>query len=318
MQKNKTCVQLCDPIKLSEGDVAAFVKRIDEDYNVNWMVDNLPAAATGLLEDGSVLYARGIPIGGVERDTGHYFLYNHHKLSIAVHEDPSYEGFRVVGFEVFPLSVSQSKGVHQECDEEGGMPVDAIAHMIIKGKEATPSVVFSYDVFFVPSPIQWASRWDIYLSMGGLYSDNVHWFSIINSMIISVFLTGMVAMIMVRALRADISRYNRVLTEEEKAEEREETGECLCCLPACLCVLVDCLLSLLLIEWFKLVAIRSYSSLMKPLVCVSHLHFIPLPLSICSRCAQAGSWCTATCSARPPSGPSPLPCLWAWARSCCA
>jgi hypothetical protein len=32
-----------------------------------------------------------------------------------------------------------------------------------------------------------------------------------------------VAMIVVRALRADISRYNRDLTEEEKAEEREET-----------------------------------------------------------------------------------------------
>lgn len=34
----------------------------------------------------------------------------------------------------------------------------------------------------------------------------------------------MVAMIMVRALRADIAKYNRVLTEEEKAEEREESG----------------------------------------------------------------------------------------------
>ena len=52
----------------------------------------------------------------------------------------------------------------------------------------------------------------------------VHWFSIINSLIISAFLTGMVAMILVRALRADIARYNRVLTEEEKAEEREESG----------------------------------------------------------------------------------------------
>jgi transmembrane 9 superfamily protein 2/4 len=141
-----------------------------------------------------------------------------------VHEDPSYEGFRVVGFEVYPLSVAQPGGVRKdECDEEG-MPVDQFPHAIIRGKEKTPKVTFSYDVFFVPSAIQWASRWDIYLSMGGLYSDNVHWFSIINSLIISVFLTGMVAMIMVRALRADITRYNRVLTEEEKAEEREETG----------------------------------------------------------------------------------------------
>jgi len=60
--------------------------------------------------------------------------------------------------------------------------------------------------------------------MGGLYSDYVHWFSIVNSIIIAVFLTGLVAMIMVRALRLDIQRYNRVLTEEEKAEEAEEKG----------------------------------------------------------------------------------------------
>lgn len=36
-------------------------------------------------------------------------------------------------------------------------------------------VGFSYDVEWKKSDIQWASRWDIYLSMGGLYNDNVHW-----------------------------------------------------------------------------------------------------------------------------------------------
>ncbi len=35
---------------------------------------------------------------------------------------------------------------------------------------------------------------------------------------------GMIAIIMVRALHKDFSRYNRVATDEEKAEDREETG----------------------------------------------------------------------------------------------
>ncbi len=35
---------------------------------------------------------------------------------------------------------------------------------------------------------------------------------------------GLVAMIMVRALYKDFSRYNRVATDEEKAEDKEETG----------------------------------------------------------------------------------------------
>lgn len=237
MKKNETCKQLCDAIQLTEDQVALLVKRIDEDYNVNWMVDNLPAAAVGLLEDGSTLYARGIPLGGIEHDTGSYFLYNHARMTIKYHEDPAYVGARVVGFDVWPLSIDQHAAVAPECDATGGngMPMDALQHLIIKpgpgaasagesSSPAPPSIVFSYDVYWVPSDVQWASRWDVYLSMGNLYSDNVHWFSIINSLIISVFLTGMVAMIMIRALSADITRYNRVVTDEERAEENEEKG----------------------------------------------------------------------------------------------
>jgi transmembrane 9 superfamily protein 2/4 len=68
------------------------------------------------------------------------------------------------------------------------------------------------------SDIKWASRWDTYLLMT---DDQIHWFSIINSLMIVLFLTGMVAMIMMRTLRRDISQYN----ELESAEEaQEETG----------------------------------------------------------------------------------------------
>lgn len=52
----------------------------------------------------------------------------------------------------------------------------------------------------------------------------MHWFSIVNSLLIVLFLTAMIAMILIRNLHRDIMRYNRVPTDEEKAEEREETG----------------------------------------------------------------------------------------------
>ena len=52
----------------------------------------------------------------------------------------------------------------------------------------------------------------------------VHWFSIVNSLLIVLFLTAMIAMILIRNLHRDIMRYNRIPTDEEKAEEREETG----------------------------------------------------------------------------------------------
>jgi transmembrane 9 superfamily protein 2/4 len=49
--------------------------------------------------------------------------------------------------------------------------------------------------------------------------DNIHWFSIVNSLMIVLFLSGMVAMIMVRTLRRDISQYNELESAEEAAEE---------------------------------------------------------------------------------------------------
>ena len=58
--------------------------------------------------------------------------------------------------------------------------------------------------------MHWASRWDIYLSMNGAVPDKVHWFSIVNSILIVLFLAFMVAMILIRALNMDISKYNRV------------------------------------------------------------------------------------------------------------
>ena len=77
-------------------------------------------------------------------------------------------------------------------------------------------VVFTYDVMFKMSDIRWASRWDTYLQM---MDDQIHWFSIINSLMILLFLSGMVAMIMVRTLRRDISQYNQLETVEEAQEE---------------------------------------------------------------------------------------------------
>jgi len=84
--------------------------------------------------------------------------------------------------------------------------------MVQEGEE----VIFSYDVVFKMSNIRWASRWDTYLLM---MDDQIHWFSIVNSLMIVVFLSGMVAMIMLRTLHRDISKYNQLETVDEASEE---------------------------------------------------------------------------------------------------
>lgn len=78
---------------------------------------------------------------------------------------------------------------------------------------------FTYEVEWVSSDIEWASRWDIYLNTS---DGQIHWFSIINSIIIIIFLTGsfpsypylisslaVMAVILLKTLRRDIASYNR-------------------------------------------------------------------------------------------------------------
>ncbi len=55
--------------------------------------------------------------------------------------------------------------------------------------------------------------------MQGNPDDEIHYFSIVNSLMIVLFLTGVVAMIMLRTLRKDISSYNEMQTLEEAQEE---------------------------------------------------------------------------------------------------
>jgi len=92
------------------------------------------------------------------------------------------------------------------------------------------TVLFTYDVTWRPSDVHWASRWDIYLSMNDAVPAKVHWFSIVNSLMIVVFLSALVCMILLKSVYGDISRYNmrsdevKPMTEEQKAEEREESG----------------------------------------------------------------------------------------------
>ena len=55
--------------------------------------------------------------------------------------------------------------------------------------------------------IRWASRWDYILNSSD--QSSVQWFSLVNSVLITVFLSAMVGMILVRSLHRDIVRYNK-------------------------------------------------------------------------------------------------------------
>lgn len=74
-----------------------------------------------------------------------------------------------------------------------------------KKLSAMTEVIWTYSVTFEASDIRWASRWDIYLTIEKADA-KIHWFSIANSLVTIAFLTGMVAVILVRVLRRDLVR----------------------------------------------------------------------------------------------------------------
>jgi len=48
-------------------------------------------------------------------------------------------------------------------------------------------VMWSYEINFEKSDVRWASRWNVYLEMSDV---NIHWFSVINSVVVVFFLAG--------------------------------------------------------------------------------------------------------------------------------
>merc|ERR1712232_10363 len=106
--RNTTCKVLCKQ-QLSVEQKEKFRSMIDDEYLVNWIVDNLPAATRYIrrADGGEFMYMNGFPVG-IERN-GRYYIHNHVKLDLKYHSSPyEYEGYRIVGFEVEPHSMTQA------------------------------------------------------------------------------------------------------------------------------------------------------------------------------------------------------------------
>lgn len=241
-KENHACNILCRKT-YDEKQAKKLSKFIDNEYKVQFWIDNLPGAQKFyyVLEnekgetldtsdmkdknkDGDLLYRydRGYFLG--EKTPDGHAIFNHLRFKISYHDEPgSYSGSRIVGFEFEPFSVKhqftggwKGKSTYLATCNAQHPVTDATPHQYVT---SGADVVFTYDVEYAPSATKWSQRWNIYFRDSN--PDNeIHWFSIINSLMIVVFLTGIVAMIMVRTLRRDISKYN----EEVVDDLAEETG----------------------------------------------------------------------------------------------
>jgi len=214
MAEGVECAVLCKDKVWDAKESKEVSYRVEHEYFVHLMMDNLPCATRFEMPDTrEIQYEPGYRLG-YSKD-GKNFINNHLKLDLKYHRDENNK-YRVVGFVVETASVDKS-----------GLEIDG-GKCKMTGAGSGPQEVssngetklhFTYQVSWEPSPVKWASRWDVYLEMS---DTQIHWFSIINSVVVVFFLSGIITMIIIRTLRRDIAKYN--MADEDLEESIEETG----------------------------------------------------------------------------------------------
>jgi len=188
MLQESYCRVLCQ-IVFDRAEAALLGRPIKDGYHHNWILDNLPSAATGMNRYGDKIrrYAGGFPVGFVAPDDKKMsYVYNHVNIHVGYNKHRHGEGgdgdFRVVRFAVEPLSIKHRFKDGYEWD---GMSRDAfdkpletctpVKHLtredvqenqVVKHGE---SVLFTYDVLWEESDEPWSTRWGMFGVFGWIH-----------------------------------------------------------------------------------------------------------------------------------------------------
>ena len=201
MMQNETCKALCSEKEFDEPSAKFVNRRIWQNYKLHWLVDGLPAGqlfnnpATGVQ-----FVVRGFPLGFIEEKKP--YLNNHYDIWLDYHQAENGENYRVVGVLVTPRSRRDSASLGDGKAECG----DPNTHLELDENGHT-KVTWTYSVYWRESSTAFSTRWDSYLR---ITDPQVHWFSLVTSAIVVILLCGMVAAVLMRALKKDIARYNRL------------------------------------------------------------------------------------------------------------
>jgi len=227
MMVNETCKELCTVPKFEKHQGFDLFKKLVSDgkYRMNMRMDNMPAVAlvevpfsAGTDLSTADLYAKkyvGLlgALIGYERD-GKYFVNNHINFWILYHPMPADEDGEINDVKygrVIAMYVA-TKSTTSACSESGesGSPE----------QEAKGDVKFTYSIRWVPSETKWASRWDPLLQMSQ-QDVATNSFAVVNSLLVTLCVSGVVAMILVRSLKRDLLRYQEI---DEMLGDEDDDG----------------------------------------------------------------------------------------------
>ncbi|XP_026541091.1 transmembrane 9 superfamily member 2-like [Notechis scutatus] len=225
----KVCMKSYDPQNPEDRNKLDFLKKgMQLNYQHHWIIDNMPVTWCYNVEDSLKYCNPGFPVGCYIASDGRikdfcmmsdefnkkntFYLFNHVDITITYHsgKDENWPGARLVAAQLEPKSFKHTDINNLSCK---GPPMEIPAEFNSK-----LDVIYTYSVKFEENNnIKWASRWDYILK--SMPHTNIQWFSIMNSLVIVLFLSGMVAMILLRTLHKDIARYNKMDSSEDAQEE---------------------------------------------------------------------------------------------------
>jgi len=241
--KTEECKKLCKKdYDLSNPDhvekLNFLMKGMFKNYEHHWIVDNMPITWCYPVEGDQQYCSIGFPMGCYVDNLGNpkdacvmnsafnkpdtFYLFNHVDIWITYHSGGGEawgvgfgeKGGRIISVKVTPRSVKHLNDPTASSCSNNARPMEISS----RTREKQLTIYYTYSVYFSKdNSIKWSSRWDYILE--SMPHTNIQWFSILNSLVIVLFLTGMVAMILLRTLHKDIARYNQIDSEDDVQEE---------------------------------------------------------------------------------------------------
>uniref|UniRef100_A0A0N4ZZ31 Transmembrane 9 superfamily member n=1 Tax=Parastrongyloides trichosuri TaxID=131310 RepID=A0A0N4ZZ31_PARTI len=237
-KEEKICQKLCTKnYKKGNNDDLAKLKLLMKgmkfNYQHHWIIDNMPVSFCFVNQQNLNVCTTGFPMGcyvtpqGRQKDAcvldsrykdpDSHYIFNHVDIQVEYRDmthDPNFFedkiGGRIIHIKIQPRSINHKSESEMDCGYDS-------EPLPLKVGDKDVQIIYSYSVTWNTTLVKWSSRWDYILD--SIPHTNVQWFSIMNSLVIVLFLSGMVGMILMRTLHRDITRYNQFDTEEDAQEE---------------------------------------------------------------------------------------------------
>ena len=199
--QNAECVSICKK-KYTQEQKNYLMKLIDTNYRMSLTLDGIPCSRFETYTSGREKYrirSPGYDIGTVQGN-GKHFVSNH--VTFRVKLSPAAKGVvRIVGFDI---DSAENTGSKCNVKEQRSL-------------EDWDEIEYTYSVKYEMSDLSWYKRWNDILSID--YNPKIHWFSLVNTLLLLFCMTILVVVVLVQTLRKDINKLTQTILDDETPEE---------------------------------------------------------------------------------------------------